>query len=115
VKRGEVWTASGAPDYGGKPRPVVIIQNDAYRDMSSITVCPFTSEPSETALRLMVEPSPGNGLFGPSRLMIDKVATFPKSKLGKHIGTLGQEDLGRMDRALLVFLGLQLSAFGDEA
>ena len=28
MKRGEIWTVSGGKDYAGKPRPVVIVQED---------------------------------------------------------------------------------------
>src|SRR5438034_9522234 len=30
MKRGEVWTAAGGPDYAGKPRPVVVVQDDRF-------------------------------------------------------------------------------------
>ena len=38
--------------------------------------------------------------------MVDKVTTVPKSKLGQRIGVLGDADLQRINRALIVFLGL---------
>jgi mRNA interferase MazF len=41
-----------------------------------------------------------------SRLMIDKVTTVPKSKLGAHIGHMSDDDMLRLNRSLLVFLGL---------
>jgi mRNA-degrading endonuclease toxin of MazEF toxin-antitoxin module len=52
------------------------------------------------------KPTHRNGLKIASRLMIDKVTTVPKSRLGKRIGKLGDEDLVRLNRALTVFLGL---------
>lgn len=30
MKRGEIWTVAGGKDYGGKPRPVLIIQDDRF-------------------------------------------------------------------------------------
>jgi mRNA interferase MazF len=55
------WTVSGGPDYGGKPRPAVIIQDDHF-DTDSVIVCPFTSDPTDAPLfRLPVEPNPSNG------------------------------------------------------
>jgi mRNA interferase MazF len=30
MKRGEVWTVAGGADYAGKPRPVVILQDDSF-------------------------------------------------------------------------------------
>jgi mRNA interferase MazF len=40
MKRGEVWTIAGGPDDAGKPRPVVILQDDAFDATLSITICP---------------------------------------------------------------------------
>lgn len=46
MKRGEVWTAAGGPDYAGKPHPVVVLQDDRFEDTKSITVCPLTTNPA---------------------------------------------------------------------
>jgi mRNA interferase MazF len=53
-----------------------------------------------------VEPSPENGLRETSRLMVDKVTTVPRSRLGQCIGCLADDDLLRLNRSMLVFLGL---------
>ena len=107
MKRGEIWTMAGGPGYASKPRPVVIIQDDGFSETLSIAVCPLTSEPVEAPiLRLLVEPTPENGLRNTSRLMVDKVTTVPKSRLGQRIGCLADDDLLRLNRSLLVFLGL---------
>jgi len=107
VKRGEIWTMAGGPGYAGKPRPAVVIQDDGFSETLSIAVCPLTSEPVEAPiLRLLVEPTPENGLRNTSRLMVDKVTTVPKSRLGQRIGQLADDDLLRLNRSLLVFLGL---------
>lgn len=107
MKRGEIWTAAGGPDYAGKPRPVVIIQDDRFDATASITVCAFTSSDVEAPLsRPLVEPSEANGLLTPSRLMVDKITTVPKTRLGRRIGALNSADRQRLDRAMLVFLGL---------
>ncbi|WP_333826261.1 type II toxin-antitoxin system PemK/MazF family toxin [Pinisolibacter sp.] len=110
MRRGEIWTVSGGPDYAGKPRPVVLVQDDGFDATQSITVCAFTTDPTEAPLfRLAVEPSDGNGLQCPSRLMVDKITTVPKSKLGRRIGRLGDEDVVRLNQAIVVFLGLASS------
>ena len=107
MKRGEIWTIAGGPGYASKPRPAVIIQDDGFSETLSIAVCPLTSEPIEAPiLRLLVEPTPENGLRNTSRLMVDKVSTVPKSRLGQKIGQLSDADLIRLNRSLLVFLGL---------
>lgn len=72
-----------------------------------MTVCVFTTDQTEAPLiRLRVEPDTLNGLRGPSSLMADKVTTVPRSKLGERIGRLGDEDMLRLDRAIVVFFGL---------
>jgi len=107
VRRGEIWTAAGAADYAGKPRPVVIIQDDRFEMTKSITICSFTSDPVDAPLfRLLVEPTEANGLRTPCRLMVDKITTIPKTKIGGKIGRLGDEDVLRLNRAVLVFLGV---------
>ena len=110
MRRGEVWTVSGGGDYAGKPRPAVIVQDDAFEATASVTICVFTSDRTEAPLfRLEVQPHDGNGLQSASRLMVDKITTVAKSKLGKNIGRLDDEDMLRLNRAMLVFLGLAIS------
>ena len=107
MRRGEVWTAAGGKDYAGKPRPIVIVQDDRFDATSSITICAFTSDPTDAPLfRLVAEPSEANGLDAVSRLMVDKITTMPKAKLGKRIGRLAADDMVRLNRALMIFLGL---------
>jgi mRNA interferase MazF len=85
----------------------VIIQEDRFAATNSVTLCAFTSDPTEAPLlRMLVEPTERNGLSVASRLMIDKVTTVPKARLGKRIGKLHDEDIVRLNRALTVFLGL---------
>jgi len=60
-------------------------------------------------LRPPVEPSVDNGLRETSRLMVDKIASMPRSRLGSRMGRLAAEDLVRLDRAMLVFLGLAVT------
>ena len=94
MKRGDIWTVAGGKDYAGKPRPVVIVQDDSFDAADSITVCAFTTDETEAPLfRLAVEPSQRNGLRVACRLMVDKITTVPKSMLGAHIGRLDEADI----------------------
>ncbi len=107
MKRGEIWTAAGGKDYAGKPRPVVILQDDRFDTTNSITVCAFTTDPTDAPLfRLRIEPSELNGLRATCRLMVDKITTVPKSRIGARIGRLADEDIIRLNRAVVVFLGI---------
>ncbi len=107
MKRGEVWTAAGGTDYAGKPRPVVIVQDDRFDATRSIAICAFTSDPTDAPLlRLAIEPNAENGLRTTSRLMVDKITTMPKAKLASRIGRLADADMARLNRAMMIFLDL---------
>ena len=107
MKRGEIWTVAGGKDYVGKPRPAVILQDDRFDATDSITICVFTTDPTEAPIfRLPVEPSPKNGLKSSCNLMADKITTVPKTKIGSRVGRLNDEDIVRLNRAVLVFFGL---------
>jgi len=102
--------AAGGKDYAGKPRPVVIIQDDSFDATDSITVCAFTTDETEAPLfRPPVKPNERNGLPGARRLMADKITTVPKAKIGARVGRLDDEDILRLNQAALVFLGLAIS------
>ena len=106
MTRGEVWTVS-AGGYVGKPRPAVIVQDDRFDATASITICVFTTDETDAPLiRLPVSPSKRNGLNVACRLMVDKITTVDKDRLGKRIGRLDDEDVVRLNRAIMVFLGL---------
>ena len=97
---------AGGPSYAGKPRPAVIIQDDRF-DTDSVTVCPFTTDPVEAPLfRVEVDPSNSNGLHTPCRLVVDKITSLPRSRLGNLVGVLDDADVMRLNRAIVVFLGI---------
>ena len=107
MKRGEIWTVAGGKGYAGKPRPAVILQDDRFDMTDSITLCAFTTDPTDAPLfRLLIEPSERNRLRTACRLMVDKITTVPKSKIGARVGRLADEDTVRLNRAVHVFLGI---------
>ncbi|HEX8094912.1 type II toxin-antitoxin system PemK/MazF family toxin [Jatrophihabitans sp.] len=106
MRRGEIWTVAGGGDYAGKPRPALILQDDHF-DTDSVTVCLFTSDPTDAPLiRLEIAPSATNGLDATSRLMVDKITTVHRRKLGSKVGVLDDADLLRVNRGIMVFLGI---------
>jgi mRNA interferase MazF len=107
VKRGEIWSVAGGPDYIGKPRPVAILQDDRFEELLSVTFCPLTTNPTAAPLfRVPVKPSERNGLKEGSSLAVDRITTVARTKVGKRIGHLDDEDIVRLNRAIVVFLGL---------
>src|SRR5882672_9029871 len=96
ISRGDLVTAVAPGDYG-KPRPVLVVQADAFRALKSLTVLPLTSDlHNSPLLRLGVDPTPENGLVTRSEIMIDKAATVRRDKVGRRIGRL---DSGTMEAA----------------
>jgi len=110
MKRGDIWTVAGGKDHAGKPRPVVVVQDDSFDATDSITICALTTDETEAPLfRLVVQPTDRNGLRLAYRIMVDKITTVPKSKVGARAGRLDDEDILRLNQAMLVFLGLAAS------
>ena len=107
MKRGEIWTAAAGSGNVGKPRPVVIVQDDRFDATASVTVCAMTTDSTDAPLfRILIEPDGLNQLREPSRLMVDKLTTVSRSKIGEQVGRLSDDDIVRLGRAMLVFLGL---------
>jgi len=111
IKRGEIWTIAGAKDYAGKPRRAVILQDDRFAMLASVTICALTKQRDGSfGVRLPIAPDEDNGLRTPSRLMVDKITTVSKTKLGDYVGRLADEQVVQLNRAVLVFLGMAGSA-----
>jgi len=107
VKRGEIWTASGGSGYAGKPRPVLIVQDDNFAETASVAICPLTTHFIDAPLiRAAIEPSPGNGLRETSYAMADKITTISRARLGQRIGALAPAEMPPINRAIMLFLGL---------
>jgi mRNA interferase MazF len=107
VKRGDIVLVALPGDFG-KPRPAVVVQSDIFNDEpTSVIVCPLTTEAVDAPLiRISVEPTAATGLRQPSQIMIDKIVSVRPQRLRDSIGSVGGEILRRVDRALLIMLGL---------
>lgn len=107
MRRGDIHVAAARGAYTGKPRPVVIIQDDRFDATASVTVCPMTTNPVDAPLiRIPVPANPSTGIEQPSQLMVDKITTMPRANVRERVGQLADADRVRLDRALVVFLGL---------
>lgn len=107
MRRGQLWTAAGGKHYASKPRFVLVIQDDRFDATDSITICPLTSDPTEIPLlRIPLTDEQATGLSGPSSIMVDKVTTMPRTKLGAHIGAVSDTTMLTLSRVLIVFLGI---------
>jgi mRNA interferase MazF len=107
MKRGDVVTVAIPGDFG-KPRPAVVVQTNLLNDgHASIVVCPFTSTVIDSPLfRVIVEPTVRNGLEVRSHVMVDKLASVRRPKIGPTIGVLDPETMIAIDRALAFVLAM---------
>ncbi len=115
MRRGDLAVAALSGDYG-KPRPVLVVQDDAFEALPSVTVLPLTSDLQDAPLvRVAVEADGGSGLERRSQVMIDKAVTLPRGRVGQWIGRLDGAAMRRVDAALAGFLGLRLGDLtGDQ-
>jgi len=107
VNRGDLILVAIQGDYG-KPRPALIVQSDLFNEThASVTVAPITSTIVNAPLfRVTIEPSPQNGLRSVSQIMLDKVTTVRRERLGNTIGHLEDDTLLRATRALALWFGI---------
>jgi len=87
---------------------VSVVQSDLFnKTHASITVAPVTSTIVDTPLfRVTVDPSRRNGLRLLSQVMVDKITTIRRQRLGQPIGRLEEDVMGRVSRALALWLGI---------
>ena len=107
MRRGDIVTAVFSGDYG-KPRPAVVIETDLLPGTDSILLCFITSDVREEVAqrRVLVEPSPENGLRARSQIQADKIFAVKRARCGRVIGRLRGEEQGRLDEALALVVGL---------
>jgi mRNA interferase MazF len=108
ISRGDLVTVAAPGDFG-KPRPAVVIQSDALTgaEVKTVLVCLISSHLVDAAtFRLRVEPAAGTGLRQPSQIMVDKIISMPRTRIGRVIGRLDEETMQRLNRALAFVIGL---------
>ena len=114
MRRGDVVVVSLPGDLG-KPRPAIIAQTDVLNShLRTVLLCPvssFSSSPS--FFRVAVEPTMENGLRLPSEIMVEKLQAANKSRIGQVIGHLDDLSMRRLERALMISLGLAQDLEGE--
>lgn len=92
----------------GKPRPGLVVQSDLFNETDpSVTLLPLTSHiQSAPQFRITVEPSATNGLRLIAQIMVDKVMTFRRDRIGAVIGRMDDVTMLRVGRALAVRIGI---------
>ena len=107
MRRGDVVTVAATGDYG-RPQPAVIVQTDALpAEHASVVVCQMTSECSDAPdFRVTIDPTESNGLRVRSQVMADKPVTIRRERIGRQVGHLDDNDIGRLNIALAFVMGL---------
>lgn len=106
MMRGDLVTVAMQGDFG-KPRPALVIQADLFSEHTSVTVLPITSTLVEAPLlRITLQPNSGNGLKKPSQVMVDKIMTVKRDKIGPAFGHIDADALVQIERCLALFLGI---------
>ena len=106
MTRGDFVTIASQGDFG-KPRPALVMQTDAFSEHPSITGLLVSSTWVDAPLlRVGVQPTPENGLQKPSQVMVDKVMTIKRDKVGTAFGRLDANSMVEVERCLAVFLGI---------
>ncbi|MEA3534019.1 type II toxin-antitoxin system PemK/MazF family toxin [Rhizobium sp. CC-YZS058] len=106
-KRGDMVTAAFQGDLK-KPRPAVILHADEFIEAhESLILCAFTSSLADApSFRPTIEPTAGNGLEVTSQIMVDKITHLRKAAIRQVIGRLSDEDMQRLETALITITGL---------
>lgn len=108
MRRGDLVTVAAPSDYG-KPRPAMVIQGDIINHAApdSVILALMTSTLRDAPLlRLTVDPTSKNRLQKPSQVMVDKLVTVRREKVGKTFGRLSDRELLELNRLLALVIGL---------
>ena len=96
LARGEIWMC--------ELRPVVVVsRDDAIAVLHTVTVAPITSTIRDLPSEVLV--GVAEGLKHPSAISLDHLQTVEKSRLRRHLGSLGPAKLARLCSALAIALG----------
>jgi mRNA interferase MazF len=111
VKRGDIFYADLSPVVGseqGGIRPVLIIQNDVGNRYSPTVICAaITSQINKAKLPTHVEIDSSNvTLVKDSVVLVEQIRTIDKKRLREKICRLEEELMLKVDKALMVSLGL---------
>ncbi len=108
MRRGAIVTVAAKGAYTGKPRPALVVQSDLFNPThASVTVCLITSDCVDAPLfRLTLPPGERTGLRTVSQIMIDKIASVPRSSVRSEIGECDESEIEAVDVALRRWLGV---------
>ena len=105
MKKGDIVVVAPQGEFG-KPRPAVVVQDMRIDEIESVILCLMTSTIRDSVLRVTIEPSAKTGLQKVSQVMTDKLITIRKDKIGQVLGTISDDEMKKINQALILLLGL---------
>lgn len=111
IKRGQVWYVNLENGVGSEQsgrRPCLIIQNDTGNRFSpTVVVAVLTTKLDKHKLPTHALLSEQSGLPKRSIVLLEQLKTIDKRRIKQYITSLTRNDLLKVDRALMVSLGLK--------
>lgn len=110
-KRGEIYMVNFDPAAGSeikKTRPALILQNNIANEYSPVTIVAAITSFKEGILypTEVLVLSPEDGLTVDSVVLLNQIRTIDKQRLVKRKGSLKEETMNQVGRALEISLGL---------
>jgi mRNA interferase MazF len=106
IRRGAIAVAR-VPEDNKAGRPVLVIRSDALWMTPWVAALPLTADlDADMPHWVRVEPTPGNGLLRPSRVMTDFPQTVRTSRIDRLIGALDGKTLAKVTALLAAALGV---------
>lgn len=109
IKRGDIVYVNFDPIIGseqGGPRPAVVIQNDiGNRHAPTVIIAPITSKTKKSNLPTHVKLT-SKCLERNSVALLEQIKTIDKTRIEDYIGTLADEEMKMIDKALRISLGM---------
>ena len=110
IKRGDIFYADLSPVVGseqGGIRPILVLQNDVGNRYSpTIIAGAITSQLMKARLPTHVEVTSGSlGLPRDSVILLEQIRTLDKRRLKTKLGSLDEQTMNRVNKAILISLG----------
>ena len=111
IKRGDVFYAELNPVVGseqGGTRPVLIISNDIGNSHSQTVIIAAITGRTQTKAKLPThtEVKDVEGLDRDSIILLEQIRTIDKQRLKNHMGTMPDNIMARVDKALAISLAM---------
>ena len=109
IKRGDLVFVNFDPIVGseqGGPRPSVVLQNDVgNKHAPTVIIAPITSKSKKSNLPTHVKLT-SKCLERNSVALLEQIKTIDKTRIEAYIGSLSEEEMKMIEKALRISLGM---------